>query len=206
MPAVDARCEPEQRRQIRRLFEVFRRRMRSSGVCLFSERLQEVAQRPTPSYDYVFIDEAQDLKPIAIRFCISLCRDKGSVFLTADSNQSIYGGSLSWPKVVADLNFQGRARILRRNYRTTAEIWTAVSMLTPNAAGTDRETLDVEPVFRGPWPIVVRYADTHDLGRRLNAFLHQSLCQERAALGAAAVLCPTIKLMHKRIRLLDPLL
>ena len=47
-------------------------------------------------YDYVFIDEAQDLLPAAIRMCMGLAKDKRNVFLTADRNQSIYNAGFSW--------------------------------------------------------------------------------------------------------------
>lgn len=194
----------QQRGQVWQLFEVYRRRMREAGVCLYSERLQKAAEQVTSAYDYVFIDEAQDLKPVAIRFCIGLCHKPENVFLTADTNQSIYGNSLSWVKVATDLRFQGRARILRRNYRTTSEIWKAITRLAPDAMDTDRETLDLETVFRGPFPILARHSDLKSLGVRLNSFLHEALRQERVAPGAVAVLCPTKIEMNQVISLIDP--
>ncbi|MBW6505030.1 UvrD-helicase domain-containing protein, partial [bacterium] len=194
----------ERQQQVWQLFEVYRRRMREAGVCLYSERLQKAAEQVTSSYDYVFIDEAQDLKPVAIRFCIGLCHKPENVFLTADTNQSIYGNSLSWSKVASELRFQGRARILRRNYRTTTEMWKAIIRLAPDAVDADRETLDVETVFRGPFPIFARYSNDKRLGDRLNFFLHEALRQERVAPGGAAVLCPTIIEMKHVISLIDP--
>lgn len=184
------RLGQQQRRQVWRLFEAFKRNMRSEGVCLFSERIQQAARHAKPMYDYVFIDEAQDLMPVAIRFCIRLCRAPGHVFLTADKNQSIYGNALSWSSVADDLSFQVQARILRKNYRTTAELWQGICQLAPESEDKDIETLDLESVSHGPHPVLVRYSSEVSLRDRLNAFLHESLRGERVTAACAAVLCP----------------
>ena len=102
------------------------------------------------------------------------------------------------------MRFQGRARNLRRNYRTTRDIWQAITELAPHGENTDRDTLDLETVFRGPFPILAKYSSDKDLGGRLNSFLHEALLQERVAPSGAAVLCPTRKEMKTVIRLIDP--
>jgi len=193
-----------QRRQVWGLFEGLNARMRNEGFTTFGERLVLAEQSVTPKYDYVFIDEAQDLKPIAIRFCIGLCKHERNVFLTADTNQSIYGSGMSWTKVASELNFQGRARVLRRNYRTTSEIWDAISQFAPKGDGADNETLQGSTVFRGPFPVLATYRKDDGLGPRLNAFLHEALIQERVPPGCAAVLCPTGKEIETVMRLLNP--
>jgi superfamily I DNA/RNA helicase/mRNA-degrading endonuclease RelE of RelBE toxin-antitoxin system len=193
-----------QRRQVWTLFEKFQNLMGDEEVCSFSQRLREAAKHVVPEYDYVFIDEAQDLKPVAIRFCIGLSHNPNNVFLTADTNQSIYGNGMSWTRVASDLRFQGRARNLRRNYRTTAEIWGAVSRLAPDGDGVDRETLDVETVFRGPFPMLAYYSNFQEMGTRLNSYLFEALRQERVTPSSAAVLCPTNKVLSEVVDLLDP--
>jgi mRNA-degrading endonuclease RelE of RelBE toxin-antitoxin system len=198
------RLGQQQKRQVWQLFEMVQRLMREGGVCLFSERLQQAARNVVPEYDYVFIDEAQDLKPVAIRFCVGLCRDPSNVFLTADTNQSIYGNGMSWSTIATDLKFQGRARILRRNYRTTAEIWDAITQLAPTGEDTDRETMEVETVFRGPFPTLARYSDEQAVQHRLNSYLHEALREERVGPGCAAVLCASVWDMHRAARLLEP--
>lgn len=195
----------EARRQhIWRLYEAYRRLSRQHKIQLFSERIQDAVRLVTPKYDYVFIDEAQDLKPVAIRFCLGLVEDRRNVFLTADVNQSIWGTGLSWSRVANDLSFKGRARILKRNYRTTNEIWQAIQQLTPEETDTDRETLDVETVYSGPWPVFARYSSDRSLGSRLNTFLHGSLLEERLPYSCAVVLCPTNREMTQVANLLDP--
>jgi superfamily I DNA/RNA helicase len=141
---------------------------------------------------------------VAVRFCINLCKSPGNVFLTADTNQSIYGSGMSWSRIATDLRVQGRARILRRNYRTTTEIWDAVAMLAPDGEGADKETLEVETVFNGPYPTLVRYPATKGIGDRLNLYIYEALRQERCALSGAVVLCPTDAEMDHVLRILDP--
>ena len=198
----------KQRRQVWALFEEVEKIIGQQGKMLSGRKASLAIQKTEDAdkYDYVFIDEAQDLTPIAIRFCISLCRNASNVFLTADLNQSIYGNGMSWAKVAKDLKFQGRARILRRNYRCTKEIWDAITQLAPDAEDTDRETLDVEAVYSGsgrnPEPLLVTYSDEDLFFDRLNTYLHESLIQERVTSGSAAVLCPThdaAKAVAKRI-------
>lgn len=193
----------QQRRQIWRLTETYKRILREKNQCLFSERLQVAAMHVTPRYDYVFIDEAQDLKPVAIRLCIGLCKNRTNVFLTADSNQSIYGSGLSWARVASELRFQGRARILRKNYRTTTEIWEAIKQLAPDNDDVDRETLDVQTVYKGPWPILARYSSQGHQKLLLNEFLHSALRTERVSPASAAILCPTEIEMNQVIQMLD---
>jgi len=193
----------QQRRQLWHFYEVFRRILGEKGLCLYSERLQLAAHLVTPQYDYVFIDEAQDLKPVGIRFIIGLCRERTNVFLTADINQSIYGNGLSWAKVASELRFSGRARNLRRNYRTTKEVWEAIKQLAPDADDVDRETLDVKTVFSGPWPVLARYISPQQQKERLNAFLHEALLMERLSPSCAAVLCPTRRERDEVVAMLD---
>ena len=140
----------QQRRHLWMLYEVMRDLLRRDQCCLFSERLKAAAEHVTPQYDYIFIDEAQDLKPVAIRFLMGLCHYRRNIFLTADTNQSIWGSGFSWTKMAEDLRVQGRARILRRNYRTTKENWQAGNW--PRFQGADKETLGVDAVYHGSRP------------------------------------------------------
>lgn len=192
-----------QRQHVWLTYKALQKELERENMCLFSERLRQASRNVKPQFDYVFIDEAQDLKPVAIRFCIGQCKDPKNVFLTADSNQSIYGTGLSWSRVATDLNFQGRAKILKRNYRTTAEIWRSIYPLADGSSGVDSDTLDVEPVFNGPEPVLVRYSSRDGMAERLNSYLHQSLREQRVAINGAAVLCPTNREMDEVMRMLD---
>jgi superfamily I DNA/RNA helicase len=94
-----------------------------------------------PQYDAVIIDEAQDLQPAALRALVSLCKTPSGLFLTADANQSIYGGSFRWQDVHASLKFQGHTGVLRANHRSTREIGEgAEAYLADGTEGTRAST------------------------------------------------------------------
>lgn len=193
----------QQRKHLWLLYEKFLDLLREKGSCLFSERLRYASQVVTPDYDYIFIDEAQDLKPVAIRFLMGLCHKRKNIFLTADINQSIWGYSFSWTKMANDLKVQGRARILKRNYRTTKEIWNAVMQLAPTADDADPETLYAEAVYRGPKPIKCNYKSLAQQEERINKYIFEALREERATSGNVAVLCPTSKEIASAYQMID---
>ncbi len=166
--------------------------LRRRNATLYVERKREALQSVIPRYDYVFIDEAQDLQPVAIRLCIKLCRNPKNVFLTADNNQSIYGSGLSWVSVADDLKLRGRARILRRNYRTTRQIWTAIQPIAPQTSGSsDSETLDVQTPYSGDVPALRFYDNFKEIGPTLEEWLSAAALRAGTTLNSCAVLCPT---------------
>ena len=192
----------QQRQHLWFLYEEYIQLLRERGQCLFSERLKYAAKSVMPHYDYIFIDEAQDLKPVAIQFLMGLCNNRKNIYLTADVNQSIWGYSFSWTKMARDLRVQGRTKILRRNYRTTREIWDAVMQLAP-INEVDEETLSAEAVYRGSSPILAWYERKNQVEKSLNEFLFKALREERLTPGSAAVLCPTNKEAENVCRMLD---
>jgi mRNA-degrading endonuclease RelE of RelBE toxin-antitoxin system len=180
-----------QRRQMWQLAVSFREKLRRAGKCLFIERVGAALTSILPEYDYVFIDEAQDLRPVAVRLCLAAAKDKKRVFITADVNQSIYGKAMSWTTIAADLRFSGRATTLRKNYRTTSDIWQALRPLAAKMPDSDEDTLNAEPEFEGDPPVLCRHSSSRDCVARIEEFLRTSLYEERVGAGCAAVLCPT---------------
>ena len=143
-----------------------------------------------PTYDYVFIDEAQDLLPVAIRMCLALAKDRQNVFLTADRNQSIYTSGFSWKKVEDTLVFGGRARILRRNYRTTREVMNGLRPLLRDDEEADEDTRFSEPLRRGPLP-ELRWGSRANEGQIAGKWVTDICRKDDLDLGNVAVLCPT---------------
>ena len=72
-------------------------------------------------FDYIFVDEVQDLDPMQIR---SLCLlTKKSIVLSGDAKQRIYKKSpLKYEDIGLNIKEKGKRRILNKNYRSTAEI------------------------------------------------------------------------------------
>ncbi|MCK6532027.1 MAG: UvrD-helicase domain-containing protein [Polyangiaceae bacterium] len=146
--------------------------------------------RVNERYDAVLIDEAQDLSPSALEVLVRSCREPNRLFLTADANQSIYGGGFRWSNVHEWLKFQGRTGVLRANHRSTREIGEAAeSYLAGGALDPERE----EPAYvhAGPLPAVRAVASAYDETQLLARFFRGAARDLRLGLSACAVLCPT---------------
>ncbi|NRY63820.1 UvrD-helicase domain-containing protein [Clostridium beijerinckii] len=79
-------------------------------------------------YDYIFVDEVQDLDPMQI---MALCQlTKKSIALSGDAKQRIYK---KCPVKYEDLGLmirqKGKRKVLNKNYRSTAEIVTLANSL-----------------------------------------------------------------------------
>jgi mRNA-degrading endonuclease RelE of RelBE toxin-antitoxin system len=155
-------------------------------------RIEEAAARVAEaSYDYVFVDEAQDLKPTAIRLCRSLCKSPEGLLIAIDANQSIYGRGLSWRKVDETLQFRGRSHILKRGYRTTHEIAAAISVITATMGERDLDTATPAPAFHGEPPVFVRAHSESDEHAILWRFLVKQADRIGVALDTCAILART---------------
>ena len=167
--------------------------LKSRERCLRAHLFIDARKRADPIYDYVFIDEAQDLPPVAIRMCVKLAKDARNVFLTADRNQSIHNPGFSWSEVHESLNMRGRSTILRRNHRTTWEIMHAVRPLLAADERVDPETRDTESVRRGPQP-EMRFANSDDAAGIVQRWFKLVVAEEPDLdMAHTAVLCPTNK-------------
>ena len=187
-----------QREAIWQVHQAFHSILHARGVTTWEKQRAEAARRIERGevgapYDAVIIDEAQDLQPAALRALVSLCKTPAGIFLTADANQSIYGGSFRWQDVHTSLRFQGHTGVLRANHRSTREIGEAAEAYL--ADGTAEAHLDAEPVERtyvhsGPLPAVRTVANDTDEVKLLARFFRSATRELRLGLGACAVLCP----------------
>ena len=195
---------PAQREQVWRLYSKVRERLGRTRLRTFKQSAAVAGLRAKPKYDYVFIDEAQDLTPSAIRMCVKLCKSPKNVLLTADLNQSIYGNGISWSSIDSELSFRGRSVILKRNYRNTGELCKAISFLSEGSVDAESQLAVDQAVFSGEPPVFVSYEDGDDEAGQINRFLRQSILEERLAPSCAAVLCPTKKDCDALVERIDP--
>lgn len=193
-----------QRRNIWALWSAIKDQMRIKKHSLFPQRIIAATDNSVGTYDFVFVDEAQDLSPAGIKFCLKLAKDPSRIFLTADTNQSIYGVGVAWSKISSALDFRGRSRVLKRNYRTCKEICTAIKPLISGMEGKDVETIEGEPVSSGIKPALIGYRDTQNEPAVINAWLFKALLDERASPKHAAILCRTNKSAEFIAKHLDP--
>ncbi|GAB4273675.1 MAG: 3'-5' exonuclease [Candidatus Promineifilaceae bacterium] len=142
-------------------------------------------------WDYVVVDEAQDLPPASLALAVELCRSAEGVFLTADANQSLYNRGFRWNQVHADLRVSGRTRILRRNYRSTRQIAEAAAEILAPVPDFDREVMVQEYVHVGKRPLLYGAAGSQDQAQWIASQLMQAARDLRLPVNAAAVLVPS---------------
>ncbi|GAB4568802.1 MAG: 3'-5' exonuclease [Anaerolineae bacterium] len=193
---------PEQRRAVWQIYEKVKEYFAANYRVTWGDLRQKAlayvrSGEYADRYDYVLVDEAQDLTPVQIQLCLALCKRPAGLFLTADQSQSIYNAGFSWQRVHEDLKLRGRTRHLKRNYRTTLEIAVAAhQFLNPTRAG-DPETLTQEYVHRGNPPVVYAAESEQDQIDWLCDALHRAARSLNKGLEAVAVLVPSKDLGYR---------
>lgn len=182
----------EQRKNVWNVYSAIRSELEKSNKRTFSQTIAVAewqARQRKAEFDYVFIDEAQDLSPSAIRLCVNLCKNRKNVFLTADLNQSIYGSSVSWASIDTDLNMKGRSQTLRRNFRTSVEICEAIQGLQSGEVDKESRLHHENAVYHSERPVFSMPTHRQDELSRIEKFLQQALLEEKIAKSSAVVLC-----------------
>jgi superfamily I DNA/RNA helicase len=125
-----------------------------------TQRLSESRRSP---YDFIVVDEAQDLSVAQLRLLAVLGRGHpDSLFFAGDLGQRIFQQPFSWKSLGVDI--RGRSTTLRVNYRTSHQIRAhADRLLGASIADVDGnlEERSTVSVFNGAPPFV-RVLDTVD--------------------------------------------
>src|SRR5690606_36020617 len=129
-----------------------------SGV--FSRLAVAMRERSNPPYDYVVIDEAQDISVAQLRFLGSMCAARpNGLFFAGDLGQRIFQQPFSWAALGVEL--RGRSRTLHLNYRTSHQIRSqADRLLGPELSDVDgnvEDRLGTVSVFNGPPPDITSH-------------------------------------------------
>lgn len=139
-----------------------RQAITSAGM--FARLADRVSEKSLHPYDYVVVDEAQDITVQQLRFLAAVGgRRSNSLFFAGDLGQRIFQQPFSWKALGVDI--RGRARTLRINYRTSHQIrMQADRLLGPSVSDIDENVEDRQgtvSVFNGPAPDV-RLFDSED--------------------------------------------
>lgn len=181
------------REAVWQLYETYREALRQRGRYSWGQLRQFALDRVRSGefsrrWDFVIVDEAQDLTPAALALAVELTRDVSGLFLTADANQSLYNRGFRWSHVHEQLQVVGRTRILRRNYRSTRDIAVAAAELMAALDDGDAEAMEQEHVHRGNPPVLYAADGAADQARWLAKNLWQAARELRLPINAAAVL------------------
>lgn len=133
---------PEEQRAI--LWSIFERvmeRLEDDGLVtefgMFARLGELINGRSGRPYDFVVVDEAQDMAVAHLRFFGVLAGERpNALFFAGDLGQRIFQQPFSWRALGIDI--RGRSRTLRVNYRTSHQIrQTADRLLDPEQTDAD---------------------------------------------------------------------
>lgn len=116
----------DKREQVYSLFTKYLQWMKENNYYDSNMLSFEYLQLVKPRYDYIMIDEVQDITGIQLK-CIMQSLNKNSNFiLTGDSNQIVHPNFFSWSKIKTYLFEHGtdnkQVKILQTNYRNSPQV------------------------------------------------------------------------------------
>jgi len=153
------RLPEKQRQALWAIFERVRAALRERRLFtraeIYGRLAARFAGRERAPYDFVVVDEAQDVSVAQLRFVASLGGGRpDALFFAGDLGQRIFQTPFSWRSLGVDI--RGRSATLRINYRTSHQIRTqADRLLGSQISDVDGNTEDrraTVSVFNGPVP------------------------------------------------------
>lgn len=125
---------------------------------MFNRLASHFAESKKRPFDFIVVDEAQDISVAQLRFIAALGgRRVNGVFFAGDLGQRIFQQPFSWKALGVDV--RGRSRTLRINYRTSHQIRVqADRLLGPELSDVDGNTevrRGTISVFNGPQPQIM---------------------------------------------------
>ena len=118
---------PQQRDTIYDLFEKYRAWLGSAGLFDLNLTAHVWQGRAAPRYDFVVIDEVQDLTPVQLALVLRTQKKAGQFLLCGDSNQIVHPNFFSWAQVKQlfwnepALAERQELRVLASNFRNGRE-------------------------------------------------------------------------------------
>ncbi|MBK7779597.1 MAG: ATP-dependent helicase [Ardenticatenia bacterium] len=171
------------------LYEVFSKSGGERYPALRREALKLITEdKQAVRYDYVVVDEAQDLSPVSLALLAEACKTAEGLFFAADNKQSLYSRNYTWGSAHPRLQFRGRTALLSRNYRSTREIDRAAFSVLQ--AGEGDELVASNSVHEGPLPVLVRGIAADHQAEWIARFIRQMARHLHLKASAAAVLVP----------------
>lgn len=112
------RLPEAQRAALWSVFDAVRGRLQDEGLItyagLFNRLAEDLAGRKHPPFDYVVVDEAQDISVAQLRFLAAMGADRpNALFFAGDLGQRIFQQPFSWKSLGVDI--RGRSRTLNIN-------------------------------------------------------------------------------------------
>ena len=169
----------EQRRQaLWLLFERVNKALADNNLCtesaLFTRLAETMRGFKNPPYDFIIVDEAQDLSYAQMRFVAALgARRRDALCFCGDLGQRIFQLPFSWKALGVDI--RGRSITLRVNYRTSHQIRSQADRLLDaaltDADGNTETRGNPLSVFNGPPPEIMTFDSSDEESEAVAAWL-----------------------------------
>jgi len=129
---------------------------------LFNHLSRQLTGRAHPPFEFVVVDEAQDISLPQLRFFAAFgAQVPNRLFFTGDIAQRIFRSPYSWK--AAGIDLRGRSKTLKVNYRTSHQIRVQADRLlnheVTDGDGNVESRKQTISVFQGPVPTVEVFSD-----------------------------------------------
>ena len=174
------RLHEAQRKVLWSVFEHVRAGLKTRNLItrasLFTSLASAIVKANKPPFDFVVVDEAQDISIAHLRFCAAMGAGRpNALFFAGDLGQRIFQQPFSWKSLGVDI--RGRSRTLRVNYRTSHQIrMQADKLLGPEVSdvdGNSEDRGDTVSVFNGPPPTIRELKSEKDEIKIVGAWLSE---------------------------------
>lgn len=179
------RLPEKKREELWRIFERVLSELTIRGMMtrarMFGALAESTAELEHPPYDFVIVDEAQDINVAQLRFLAALGGGRpNSLFFAGDLGQRIFQQPFSWKSLGVDI--RGRSRTLRINYRTSHQIrMRADRLLGPEISDVDGNTEErrgTVSVFNSNPPEMSIAAHNDEEKEKVGEWLQQRLSED----------------------------
>ncbi|ESP62536.1 putative DNA helicase [Smithella sp. ME-1] len=159
-----SRLPEKQRIILWSIFEKVRTKLQAKKLLTYAEIFTKLTAHFAKSkklpFDYVVVDEAQDVSIAQLQFLAALGSGrKNGLFFAGDLGQRIFQQPFSWKSLGVDI--RGRSRTLRINYRTSHQIRMQADRLLgkeiTDVDGNVEERRGIVSVFNGQKPAIMVY-------------------------------------------------
>jgi superfamily I DNA/RNA helicase/mRNA-degrading endonuclease RelE of RelBE toxin-antitoxin system len=175
------------------IFEKTRSDLKAKDLITYSQMFSRLASfyvgNVSLPFDYLVVDEAQDVSIAQLRLLAALGGNRvNSLFFAGDLGQRIFQQPFSWKALGVDI--RGRSTTLTINYRTSHQIRRqADRLLGPELAdvdGNSEERKSTISLFNGPAPTIQTLespeTETKAVGGWLKAILNEGLLPHEIAI------------------------
>ena len=176
------RLSVERRSMLWSIFERINTELHSQGLVtqtgLFNSLAARIKERRNRPYDFVVVDEAQDISVAQLRFLVAIAgQQTNGLFFAGDLGQRIFQPPFFWKELGVDV--RGRSEVLKLNYRTSHQIRSAADRLLEqeisDVDGNVEDRRATVSTFSGEHPSIAVFETAQEETKAVSAWLMDRL-------------------------------